>query len=150
MSDVIPRRSPLNSVLPHAPPLSLGACREGSRCSNSSLSHPASDPLPLKRVRTDSHPLTGSSPRNFARNAGLKASEACMSPTSDACAPGVSQPNGKGSAHERHRSVFAFTGGTLADACTAAGHEEAASLPRLLSVFGVLPSPDNTQHEVRC
>lgn len=147
MSDVIPRRSPCNGVLPHAPPLSLGACREGSRCSESSLSHPASDPLPLKRVRTDSHPLTGSSPRKFPGKAGLKAAEACLSPMSDACAPsGVSQPGGKGSAHDRRRSMFAFTGGTLADACTAAGHEEAASLPRLLSIFGTLPSPDLTLH----
>lgn len=134
MSDVIPRPSPCNGVLPHAPPLSLGACREGSRCSNSSLSHPVSDPLPLKRVRTGSQPLTGSSPRNVDGHTDMKASEACMSPASDACAPsGVSQPDGKGSTRDQRRSTFACPVGDLADAV---GHGEAASLPRLLSIFG--------------
>jgi hypothetical protein len=139
MSDVIPRRSPCNGVLPHAPPLSLGTFREGSRCSNSSLSNPISDPLPLKRDRTDSHPLSGSSPQHCFGNAGLKASEPCISPASDAYAPsGGSQPDGKGNSHQRRRSEFAVLGGAAADACTAAGNEEAASLPRLLSLFGVL------------
>eukprot|EP00892_Ulva_mutabilis_P004455 jgi/Ulvmu1/2381/UM130_0014.1 len=158
MSDILPSPLPCNKVLPPAPSLHTTSRPLASHCSNHSYTHAASDPLPLKRLRTSSSshtpprtcparaaagPLRAASAAHTGR-VPVAAAAACASPQSDACAPsqGSQQKVRAHFAPQRRpeeavhiNAVNELLGGALPEDMM----DATSTLPRLLAQYGSGP-----------
>lgn len=164
MSDVLPSSmGPMscNKILPPAPTLHTTSRPLASNCSNHSFTHAASDPLPLKRLRTTSSsltpprtcpagaavgpPLASGGRARVPSNATVPAAATCASPQSDACAPsqGSQQKNRGHFAAQRQREEVAHTHGVVNEVRGGALPEDmldaTSTLPRLLAQYGARP-----------